>query len=90
MELEAKWKMQNGKKIQAKKKADCKKLGVFFSQMEGRDYEDLSSMNVAMAQAGEKLNEEMDNWCENRRGWLNDRVTDCLAEQKVRIESIGT
>ena len=36
--------------------------------MEGRDCEDLSSMNVAMAQVGEELNEEMDNWCENRRG----------------------
>ena len=34
----------------------------FGSQMKGRDYEDLSSMNVAMAQVGEELNEEMDNW----------------------------
>ena len=33
-----------------------------------RDYEDLSSMKVAMAQLGAELNEEMDNWCENRRG----------------------
>ena len=23
-------------------------------------------MNVAMAQVGEELNKEMDNWCENR------------------------
>ena len=42
--------------------------------MEGRDYEDLSSMNVEMAQVGEELNEDMDIWCENRRGWVNDRV----------------
>ena len=35
--------------------------------MEGRDDEDLSSMNVAMAQVSKELNEEMDNWCENRR-----------------------
>ena len=32
--------------------------------MEGREC--LSSMNVAMAHVGEELNEEMDNWCENR------------------------
>ena len=54
----------------------------FASQMEGRDYEDLSSMNVAMAKVGEELNEEMDNWCENRKGWVNDRVKDCIAERK--------
>ena len=36
--------------------------------MKGRDYEDLSCMNIAMAQVGEELNEEMDNWCENRKG----------------------
>ena len=29
--------------------------------MDGRDYEDLSSIHVAMAQVGEELNEEMDN-----------------------------
>ena len=50
--------------------------------MEGRDYIDLSSMNVAMAQVGEELNDEMDNWCENRKGWVNDRVKDCIAERK--------
>ena len=50
--------------------------------MEGRDYEDLSSMNVAMAKVGKELNEEMDNWCENRNGWVNDIVKDCIAEQK--------
>ena len=38
--------------------------GIFLgSQMEGRNYEDLSSMNVAMAQMGEELNAEIDNWC---------------------------
>ena len=31
---------------------------------------------------GEELNEEMDNWCENRKGWVNDRVKDCIAERK--------
>ena len=52
--------------------------------MEERDYKDLSSMNVAMAQVGEELHEEMDNWCENRKGWVNDRVKDCIAERKYR------
>ena len=36
--------------------------------MERIDYEDLSSMNVTMAQVGEELNEEINNWCENKRG----------------------
>ena len=48
MEGEEKGKMQNEREIQAKKKADCKELGVFRCQMEGRDYEKLSSMNVAL------------------------------------------
>ena len=39
-----------------------------------------------MAQVGEELNEEMDNWCENRKGWVNDRVKTVL----LKIESIGT
>ena len=39
-------------------------------------------MNVAMAQMGEELNEEIDNLCENRRGWVKDRVKDCISERK--------
>ena len=50
--------------------------------MEGRDYENLTSINVAMAQVGEELNKKMDNWCENRRGWVNDRVKECIADRK--------
>ena len=42
-------------------------------------------MNVSMAQVGEELNEEMDNWCENRKGWMNDRIKDCIAERKGEI-----
>ena len=38
-------------------------------------------MNVAMAQVGEESNEEMDNLCENRKWWVNDRVKDCIAER---------
>ena len=33
--------------------------------MEGRDYEDLSILNVAMAQVCEEINVKMDKWCEN-------------------------
>ena len=40
--------------------------------MEEREYTDLTSMNVAMAPMGEELNEEIDKWCENRGGWVND------------------
>ena len=76
MEGEEKGKMQNEREIQAKKKADCKELGVKWKE------EIMKIMNVAMAQVGEELNEEMDNWCENRKGWVNDRVKDCIAERK--------
>ena len=74
--------MQNEREIQAKRRLTARNWESFRSQMEGRDYEDLSSMNVAMAQEGEELNEEIDNWCENRNGWVNDRVKDCIAERK--------
>ena len=50
--------------------------------MEGRDYADLSSINVEMAQVGEELNEEMDKWCYNRRGWVNDRVKECTDQRR--------
>ena len=77
-------------KSKRKRRLTTKNLESFVSQMEGRDYKDVCSMNVVMAQVGEELNAEMDNWCENRKGWVNDRVKDCIAEQRVRIESIGT
>ena len=69
-------------KSKRKRRLTARNWESFGSQMEGRDYEDLSSMNVAMAQVGEELNEEMDNWCENRKGWVNDKVKDCIAERK--------
>ena len=31
-------------------------------------------MNVGMTQVGEGLIEEMDNWCENKRGCVDDIV----------------
>ena len=53
-------------KSKQKRRLSAIDLGGFGSQMEEREYEDLSSMNVAMAQMGEELNEEMDKWCENK------------------------
>ena len=43
-------------------------------QMDGIEYEDLSSMNIEMTQVTDELNEEMGRWCENRSDWVNDRV----------------
>ena len=50
--------------------------------MEEREYKDLSSMNMAMAQVGEELNDEIDKWCENRGGWANDRVKEGIAKRR--------
>ena len=44
-------------KSKRKRKLTARNWESFGSQMERRDYEDLSSMNVAMAQLGEELNE---------------------------------
>ena len=35
-----------------------------------------------MSQAGEELNEELDKWCENRGGWVNDRVKLCIDQRR--------
>ena len=40
-------------------------------------------MNVEMAQVGEELNAEIHIWCDNRRGWVNDRVKECIAERRM-------
>ena len=62
-------------KSKRKRRLTARNWGVFLGvKMEGRDYEDVYSMNVAMAQVGEELNEEMDNWCENRRGWVQNEI----------------
>ena len=39
-------------------------------------------MNMEMTQVGDKLNEEMDRWCENRSGWVNDRVKECIDQRR--------
>ena len=51
--------------------------------MEQREYKDLSTMSVAMTQVGVELNEETDKWCENRSGWVIDRVKGCIAERSA-------
>ena len=56
--------------------------------MEGREYEDLSSMNMEMTQVGDELNEEMDRWCENRSGWVNDRVKEVQIELSSHEENM--
>ena len=45
---------------------------VYGRQMEGREYKDLSSINMEMTQVGDELNEEMDRWCEYRSGWVKE------------------
>ena len=50
--------------------------------MEGREYEDLSSLNMEMTQIGDELNEEMDRWSENRSGLVNDRVKVCIDQRR--------
>ena len=34
-----------------------------------------------MTQVGVELNEKIDKWCENRSGWLNDRVKGCISQR---------
>ena len=54
---------------------------------DGREYEDLSSMNMEMTQVGDELNEEMDKWCENRRGWVNHRVKVYIDQRRSTIKN---
>ena len=35
-----------------------------------------------MTQVGVELNEETKKWCENRRGWVSDRVKGCIAQRR--------
>ena len=51
--------------------------------MEGREYEYLSSMNIEMTQVADELNEEIDRWCENRSGWVNDRIKECINQWRM-------
>ena len=39
-------------------------------------------MSVAMTQVGVELNEETKKWCENRCGWVSDRVKGCIAQRR--------
>ena len=38
-------------------------------------------MNMEMT-LGDELNEEIDRWCENRIGWVNDRVKECIDQRR--------
>ena len=75
--IKIKGKNRRNRKAKRKKRLTVNKWEVYGRQMEGREYEDLSSMNMEMTQVGDELNEEMDRWCENRSGWVNDRVKEC-------------
>ena len=37
---------------------------------------------MEMTKVGDKFNEEMDKWCENRSGWVNNRVKECIDQRR--------
>ena len=39
-------------------------------------------MSVSITQVGEELNDEIGKWCENRSGWVNNRVKGCIAQRR--------
>ena len=86
--VDVEWKVKRRRKAIKKMRTTRKrrlavdKWDEYGSQMEQRDYKDLSSMSVAMTQVGVELNEETKKWCENRRGWVSDRVKGCIAQRR--------
>ena len=82
MEGEEKEESQEKIRTMRKRRLAEDKWDVYGSQMEQREYTDLSGMSVAMTQVGVELNEETDKWCENRSGWVNDRVKGCIAQRR--------
>ena len=62
----------------------------YWRQMQGTEYEDLSNINMEFTQVGDELNEEVNRWCENRSGWVNDGVTECIDQRKMQIRIIVT
>ena len=82
MEGEEKEESQEKLRTTRKRRLAVDKWEEYGSQMEQRDYEDLSSMSVEMTQVGVELNEETKTWCENRRGWVSDRVKGCIAQRR--------
>ena len=75
--------MKRKRNAKRKRRLAVPKWDVYGSQIEHREYKDLSSMSVIMTQTGVELNEAMEKWCENRSGWINDRVKVCIAQRKV-------
>ena len=65
------------------KKLTVNKWDVYRSQMEQREYNVMFRRSVAMTQVGEELNEEIDKWCDNRRGWVKHRVTECISQRRI-------
>ena len=59
------WKVN--RKVSRKIRLTVNKWDVYGSQIEQREYKDLSSMRVAMTQVGEGLNEEIDKYCHMRK-----------------------
>ena len=82
MEGEEKEERQEKMRTTRKRRLAVDKWDVYGSQMEQRAYKDLSSMNVAMTQLGVKLIEETNTWCEDRSGWVSDRVKGCIAQRR--------
>ena len=58
------------------------KWEVYGRQMEGREYKDVSSMNMDIKKVDDELNKEMDKWCDNRSGWVDDRVKECIDQRR--------
>ena len=69
--VDVEWKVKQEEENRRKRKAERKrrltvnKWEVYVRHMEGREYEDLSSMNMEMTQVLDELNEEIDRSCEN-------------------------
>ena len=82
MEGEAKEESQEKMRTTRKRRLAVDIWDAYGSQMEQREYKDLSSMSVAMTRIGIELNEETEKLCENRRGWVSDRVQLCIAQRK--------
>ena len=80
--MKIKGKNRRERKAKRKRRLTVNKCEVYGRRMEGREYEDLSSMNMEMMQVGDELNEEMDRWYENRSGWVNERVKECIDQRR--------
>ena len=74
VEWKVKRKARGKMRTTRKRRPAVDKWDVYGSQMEQREYKDLSRMSVEMTHVGVELNEETEKWCENRRGWVSERM----------------